>query len=258
MWRRIAQSLQGSSHAADDSPCQDNFSLRVFDGDSTHTLLACVSDGAGSAEHSEVGSSIVCSTIVECAEAFLAAGGRIGQTPARTTSSAGAPKPACSLEREAANFNCEVRELASTLCAAIVSPARSCFFQIGDGVMVLRRSGVYGVVFWPQSGEYANSTNFLTSHQLESQLEFLSVDSACDDIALMTDGLERLALRFDTQTPHEPFFAPFFRALRAAEDYTGLNDALQSFLGSQPVRERSDDDKTLILASFIDQTEDAV
>ena len=74
----------------------------------------------------------------------------------------------------------------------------------------------------------------------------------------MTDGLERLALRFDTQTPHVPFFDPFFRAIRAAKDYTGLNDALQTFLASEPVRERSDDDKTLILASFVNETENAV
>ena len=258
MWRRIAQSLQGSSHAADDSPCQDSFSLRVLGDEANHTFLACVADGAGSAEHSEVGSAIVCNTIVECAEAFLVAGGQL-ENLARQDVLRWCAEARARIEREASGFNCEVRELASTLCAAIVAPTRSCFFQIGDGAMILRRSGVYGVVFWPQSGEYANSTNFLTSHHLDSQLEFLSIDAACNDIALMTDGLERLALRFDSQTPHEPFFDPFFRALRATDDFTGLNDALQTFLGSQPVRERSDDDKTLILASFIaDTTEDAV
>jgi hypothetical protein len=125
--------------------------------------------------------------------------------------------------------------------------------------MVVRRRGIYGVVFWPQSGEYAYSTNFLTSPQYETHVEYVSVAAPCADVALMTDGLERLALRFDSQTPHAPFFEPFFRAIRAAEDYTGLNAALQTFLASAPVRERSDDDKTLILASLVDhEIENAV
>lgn len=257
MWRPIAQRLLGPSHAADNSPCQDSFSVDVVEDDASQTLVACVSDGAGSAKFSDVGSDVVCRTIVERASAFLNAGGRIEELERKDVLLWCDDVRSC-LQQEAAMRDCEVRELAATLCAAIVGPANSCFFQIGDGAMILRRQGVYGVVFWPQSGEYANSTNFLTSPKYDSVLEFVSTSSRCSDIALMTDGLERLALRFDGQTPHVPFFEPFFRAIRAAKDYTGLNESLQAFLGSGPVRDRSDDDKTLILASFVEETEDAV
>jgi hypothetical protein len=68
-------------------------------------------------------------------------------------------------------------------------------------------------------------------------------------VALFTDGLERLALRFDCRTPHIPFFDPLFRALRTASDLQSLNDGLRQFLASDSVQIRSDDDKTLILAS---------
>jgi hypothetical protein len=222
------------------------------------TLVACVADGAGSAKYSDLGSAIICNTIVESASTFLNAGGSLDELQ-REDVLRWCEEARTRIQQEAGVRNCEVRELASTLCAAIVAPERSCFFQIGDGAMILRRNGVYGVVFWPQTGEYANSTNFLTSHQYDSQLEFISIETRCSDIALMTDGLERLALRFDTQTPHVPFFDPFFRAIRAAKEFTSLNDALQTFLASEPVRERSDDDKTLILASFVnEETENAV
>src|SRR5262249_11494427 len=103
----------------------------------------------------------------------------------------------------------------------------------------------------PQSGEYANSTNFITANNFDQRLEFVSTHAGFSDVALLTDGLERLALHFDSQTPHAPFFDPFFRALRATEDYQVLNEALAKFLASDSVRERSDDDKTLILASRI-------
>ncbi len=64
----------------------------------------------------------------------------------------------------------------------------------------------------------------------------------------MTDGLERIALKFDSQTPHTPFFDPLFRALRSTADVENMNEGLRGFLGSNSVQLRSDDDKTLILA----------
>lgn len=252
MWRPIAQSLQGPSHSLDNSPCQDSHELRVLDGDIAQTLVACVADGAGSSKFSDVGSGVACRSIVFSAVSFLESGGRLEDLQRDDVIRW------CNLAREhlfteARSRECEMRELATTICAAIVSPHYSCFFQIGDGAMVLRRHGVYGVVFWPQTGEYANSTNFLTASNFDKQLEFASVNGACTDIALFTDGLERLALRFDDQTPHVPFFDPFFRALRAAANVDGLNASLLTFLGSASVRDRSDDDKTLILASHIAQ-----
>jgi hypothetical protein len=150
---------------------------------------------------------------------------------------------------EASQRDCTTRELATTLCVAIVGPEKSYFFQIGDGAIILGNNSLYGVVFWPQSGEYANTTNFLTADEYRDALEFLATPSSCSKVALMTDGIERLALRFDNQTPHTPFFEPLFRALDSASDLGKLNEGLRDFLGSSSVQNRSDDDKTLVLAT---------
>jgi hypothetical protein len=139
--------------------------------------------------------------------------------------------------------------MATTLAVVIAGPRSTSFFQIGDGGIIVRNHGVYGVVFWPQSGEYANSTNFVTSEDYRDWLDFLTVAESCSDIALLTDGLERLALSFNQQTPHAPFFQPLFNALRNTDDLPGLSEGLRTFLGSTSVQNRSDDDKTLILAS---------
>jgi hypothetical protein len=142
-----------------------------------------------------------------------------------------------------------VRDLATTLAVVIAGPQSSTFFQIGDGGIIVRSHGVYGIVFWPQSGEYANSTNFVTSDDYRDRLEYLTIPEACSHIALLTDGLERLALSFNQQTPHAPFFEPLFNALRTTDDVPGLSEGLRNFLGSKSVQNRSDDDKTLIIAS---------
>jgi hypothetical protein len=144
-----------------------------------------------------------------------------------------------------------VSDLATTLCVAIVSPTASCFFQIGDGAIVLRNNGVCGVVFWPLSGEYVNTTTFLTSKEYRGVLEFFSTTEGFSDVALLTDGMERLALRFDARIAHPPFFEPLFRALRAGNGSRDLAEDLRRFLQSESVQSRSDDDKTLILASRV-------
>lgn len=256
MWRHIAQSLQGPSHIADGTLCQDRNSVCVFRDHETCTLVACVADGAGSARFADAGSLLACESIIRSAAAYFDAHARLDGL-SRDDAIRWCEEARERIQAGADERDCERRELATTLCVAIAAPESSVFFQIGDGAIILRNNGVYGVVFWPQSGEYANSTNFLTSDDFHERLAFSATTGGCSDVALLTDGLERLALRFDSQTPHIPFFDPLFRALRAAHDVAGLNEGLRQFLASESVQLRSDDDKTLILASRHDSNDAA-
>jgi hypothetical protein len=144
-----------------------------------------------------------------------------------------------------------VRDYATTLAAAMISPGGSAFFQIGDGAIVARKHGALGVIFWPQSGEYINTTHFLTADDYAAHVQALATRTAISDLALFTDGIERLALKFDSLTPYPPFFQPLFQALRTTTDMEGLEEALRQFLQSDSMREKSDDDKTLVLATSV-------
>jgi hypothetical protein len=211
------------------------------------TLIVCVGDGAGSAKYSAIGSSIACDTILEYATEFLK-----GQDLADLRHDdvlIWCDDFRRRIKLEAEQSGCTTRDFATTLCTAIINIDIAVFFQIGDGCIILGNGPVYGVVFWPQSGEYANATNFLTGDDYDKKLEFVSTTCRFDKLAVMTDGLERLALKFDIQTPHVPFFDPLFRALQASKDLPGLNDGLRSFLGSDSIHNRTDDDKTLVLAT---------
>jgi hypothetical protein len=68
-----------------------------------------------------------------------------------------------------------------------------------------------------------------------------------DEVALLTDGLQSLALRFASREAHGPFFEPMFERLRGPEQPS--ESELAAFLGSGPVNARTDDDKTLVLAT---------
>ncbi|MEM9353976.1 MAG: PP2C family serine/threonine-protein phosphatase [Planctomycetota bacterium] len=252
-WRFIAESRRGPSHEAEGTPCQDSSRARVLgDGERTF-LVACVADGAGSAKYSDTGSSLACHAVVEGATAFHEEHGAFVDLKRQDVLGwLGAAREKIAADAEARE--CGVREYATTLVGVIAGPQRSFFFQIGDGAIILGNHGVFGVVFWPQSGEYANSTNFITGKGFEEFVEFQAVDSGFTEVAMLTDGLERLALEFDTHTAFHPFCAPLFRSLHNTDDLEGLAGDLRGFLASESVSTRSDDDKTLILASRLRET----
>ena len=70
------------------------------------------------------------------------------------------------------------------------------FFQIGDGCIVFGDKTGYSTVFWPEQGEYANMTYFVTDDDF---LEHIRIDhkvSPPEEIAVFTDGLQNLVSHF--------------------------------------------------------------
>lgn len=249
MWRCISGSVRGPSHSKSGAPCQDSHLTRELSRLGEGSLVACVADGAGSASMSQDGSALACETIVELAtELFDSTGGSF-ETLTSEVAMAWTREAHERIERLAELRKEKIREYATTLCVACLSPGHAAFWQIGDGAIVVRRNGVFGVVFWPQSGEYANSTMFLTGEHFEQHVEYQAASGEFEDIALFTDGIERQALSFEGQTPHPPFFTPLFGALRSAADPAALNPELARFLDSESMKSRSDDDKTVVLAA---------
>src|SRR5262249_31382935 len=113
---------------------------------------------------------------------------------------------------------------------------------------------VYGHVFWPDRGEYANTTHFVTEDDAIEHLHFATISRRIMEAALLTDGLQSVALNYHQQTAHEPFFRGLFSPLRTATEGCSreLSDSLAAFLASPRVNEKTDDDKTLVLAGRAD------
>jgi hypothetical protein len=249
VWRYVAESVQGTQHDADGTPCQDACLVRLL-GDAQDTLVACIADGAGSSKHSAIGARLACQAMLQGATSHFESAGSFAELSADHVLE-WCDKAYGVISDEAEANGHSVREYASTLCTAIVTRHRAVFLQIGDGVIVACKAGVCGVVHWPQSGEYVNTTNFLTSSDYQEHVVVCEAGGGFTDIALLTDGMERLALRFDAFTAHLPFFKPLFGALRAANNLDVLGNDLRNFLQSESVRNKTDDDKTLVLASWL-------
>ena len=120
--------------------------------------------------------------------------------------------------------------------------------QLGDGAIVFRQAHDYRVAFWPEPAEYANETNFLTDDHAIASIQFDTFNETINEVAALTDGLQRLALDFGDRTAYAGFFEPLFDELRRSEDPKSLSKPFRLFLDSERVNNRTDDDKTLVLA----------
>jgi len=247
-WKTLRYSAIGSSHERDALPCQDSSEVHLTqDGEKQFLVLVCA-DGAGSASHAEIGSQLACTTYCDSVEKLLL--DRDGeQLFTREGQLSLFVRVRAALVSKAAELEVSVRELACTLLTAIVGPDSASLTQLGDGAIVIGAENAYHCAFWPDGGEYANQTNFLSEEDFGKHLLFSRLDERVDEIALMTDGLQRLALNFESRDAHSPFFAGFFSALRGAEQPDELYPDFITFLKSPKVNSRTDDDKTLILAT---------
>jgi hypothetical protein len=253
-WRVAAASAIGTSHVAARSKCQDANVVDAFvaQGEDILTLVVC--DGAGSALHAERGAACTVATVRDVVRSYLESGGTFAELT-REIASRWLEKVQNALRSEAAGIGAPVAEFACTLLLAIAGQDHAAFFQLGDGAIVASDGldGGFSVVFWPQHGEFANTTNFVVSSDAADAFEF-ALDHRPDlkEIAVFSDGLENLVLHHASRTVHEAFFSTMFkpvRACRSFEESAMLDADLRTYLNSSGVTDRTDDDKSLILAT---------
>lgn len=246
-WRVLQQSVLGTAHVRDQLPCQDFCHAVLTRPTDEEFLVAACADGAGSAELSQDGARIACTHIVQLICRDLQAGLRADQID-RERFADWFRSVHAAVEQEAQSRNVPRRQLACTLLVVVAGSSATAVAQVGDGAIVTRSADGYAVAFWPQMGEFLNLTHFVTDDSYEQTLEVAKFGRV-DEVAVMTDGLQMLALDFARRAPHQPFFKPMFDALRAAEEPDDLVVPFRGFLDSPQVNEKTDDDKTLIVAT---------
>lgn len=254
-WRVVRASVQGTSHAKTGQPCQDSSS--VGDNAPVGMLVAAVADGAGSAELSADGSRIAADAAAKSATGLLRHHvhplyeGVLEEILQESVRAARRE-----LETEAQKRNESLRDFATTLIVAICAPEITGAAQIGDGAMITASAGMsedddsgYTLFSAPQRGEYANTTNFITSDNWQDSLDVNMQYGGVSRLAMFTDGIQSIALNAASDNaPHVPFFDPLFNWADKQENAGAAGISLAAFLSSPRVTARADDDLTLLLA----------
>lgn len=245
-WRVAAASVVGTSHIARDQPCQDAHVVRILpDG----SLLIAVADGAGSAARSEDGARIATETAADAIEAAL-----LSETPTTAEAWEAVLRGAFAAARKALAAFADseqigLRDLAATLSCTVVTEKFVAVAQLGDGLVVTEDpDGQLASVIAPDRGEYANETSFLVEKDAAERIKFWGDARPVRAVAASTDGLLRLAMELPEFAPYQPFFASLFAFVADADDPEVAHDHLLGFLSSDRINDRTDDDKTLVIA----------
>lgn len=250
-WRIAHASAIGTAHINQGTECQDRLGCEIVETKNGEVLIAVVADGAGSTTDGQVGAEIACQFFIQEATDFLnsqdASVSSLNLNFGKLWISFFQKKIAEIAEKEKKT----IRDFASTLVGAIVGAENSAFFQIGDGGIVFSTSGEaksYKFAIAPEESEYVNITEFLTDENAVEKLRFAVINERIEDLILFSDGIFAVAVDYQTSQPHEPFLMPMIAPLRNGS-VNNLNEKLVNFLSSPKMNEKTDDDKTIILAS---------
>lgn len=258
-WKTITRSAIGTLHQTINLPCQDAGSDRVLD----EVVMGVVADGAGSAKYADVGAKLAVTTALD----FLARTEEWLQRQRHLSWDSLVQRPsekmahnlftkvvdqAVTVLHQTADRNqWDIDDLACTLIAFIATPHWLAAMQIGDGFLVVRPPDQdYRLLFQPHKGEYVNQTTFVTSETALADMQIQVLAEPQYFICAATDGLEKVAIRLSDWTAFPPFFQPLEEYLQETADPNQEDDYLVSFLASDRLNQRTDDDKTLLLCLY--------
>ncbi len=252
-WRIAHASAIGQAHINQNTSCQDRFACAtVKTATEGEVLIAVVADGAGSTTDGQIGAQIACEIFTKEVADFLSA----KDASVKSLTADFGKLWISYFQQKIAEISQlnkkELRDYASTFVGAVIGAHYAVFYQVGDGGIVFSSSGdakSYRFAIAPVETEYVNVTEFVTDETAVESLRFELIEEAVEDLILFSDGIYAVAVDYQNNQPHEPFLMPMIAPLRKGNAPNGLNEKLENFLSSPKINEKTDDDKTIILAS---------
>ena len=251
-WQAVAVSAKGTKHERSKKPCQDYGDYKVFsDG---QVIVGAVSDGMGSARHSEVGSKLAVRVVIEELENEDWMSRPANDRDAKTIFNKIIRQVKKVFERHAEVEGYPVQMLACTLLAFVATPEWLIAMQVGDGFIVAQASdGNLQLLFKPDKGEFANETTSVTSSNVFHEARVSVNSNSYSFICVSTDGIENISLmKREDWKPFDKFFSPLQRHMESNESLAKKREDLEKFLNSEKLNQKTDDDKTLLLCVYKD------
>ena len=197
-------SVQGTGHITENIPCQDYHKVEILDA-KRNIGIAVVSDGAGSAKNSAIGSESVCENAIKYLKIAIDKFHWLGKDKLPDASQwdkvvrETIHLMQIALFETAKSNEYELKSLAATCILLFFTPEKSYFAHVGDGRAGIRTRDGWETILTPHKGEEANQTVFVTNEILKPAdlmisgvrvPETLVIDKSIDAFVLMSDGCE--------------------------------------------------------------------
>ena len=251
-WRVARSSQQGTKNLKRNMNCQDSNFAVTMPHNSEDTLIAAVADGLGSAPLSGIGARKAAHTAVcKTACSIWEHRGQVKPQHLENILYKAMIEARTAIEQAAEEMQVQINDLATTILLAVHIKGTLATAHIGDGAAIIYSEDQYVTFSKPTRGEYVNQTYALTSRRA---LQRCHIDIAVPkepirNIALTTDGMLDLTISNRTFEPHPGFFDNIFNWLRSHEGKPHWNNELNQMLQSERINQRTDDDKTLVIAT---------
>ncbi len=258
LWFRCGGSAIGTSHQKNGTPCQDRAACSTLDQSGDDTLIAVVSDGAGSARYGGEGAQSICKNLSRSMRAYIANGNTISELE-KDTAEEWLIDVRTRISERAEARDTTPRQFAATFVALIANQNSFVCIAVGDSILAVQpQLGEWSVPIPQMNGEYASSTVFLTQNTFPD-FGFVKFNDPLHRAALFTDGLEKIAFNAEKIIKGE-FLDSLFDAISDSISpgrSKSVSSELKQWLASDAVCEHTDDDKTLLLIQAVRPEEHA-
>jgi hypothetical protein len=253
-WIIANASVIGPGHQKTNTPCQDASVIHV--SESGEWVAVVVSDGAGTASHSQEGSSFIAgffarsliSLSVELAS--RAPGQWINDYVIERILEARHSLRAKAASDDISKYHC-------TLVACLLGPSGGFAIHIGDGAIFGGNAAHQQLtgdtqlnsnffISAPDNGEYTNETYFVTEGNWIKNLRITPMPKL-DWIYACTDGGTALSMIADKE-PKEGFIVPVLNEMLKNNTTAERNAALADILADPQADKVTGDDKTIAIA----------
>lgn len=274
----VGVSTIGRSHQIEDGICQDfNFAEEVAPG----WFLFIVSDGAGSALKSHIGSEQTCLKVREYLVNLL----RDKQWPETNYTPSDLEwyiesraifsqiKLFFKQMSRSEDYSCNESDFYSTALLLIVTPSAILSAHIGDGRMGYRDTqNTWHSLMWPHKGEEANQTIFIQSNWTYPQTPALKLKDVYvpesqvvrdkpSAVVLMSDGCEMFAWECDVlnqasgiiehiNKPFAGFLDPLLKDIEHTDPKDRISKLNYLLNNANESCQEETDDKSLLIANF--------
>lgn len=175
----------GKSHIKANLPCQDK--VFSYNSPKTNTHIIALADGAGSAKLSHIGAEICTKLIVSNLKNNFEK--YFNNPNAAKIKRAIINRILSTLTIAAQKYNCQLRDLASTLLCVAVKNENFIMLHIGDGIIGYLKNDELYLASSGENGEFANTTFFTTTKNVSMQLKKGDL-GAINGFILMSDGAQ--------------------------------------------------------------------